>query len=120
MPLNERHDFGPVRFAVRTAAFAVLAAGAAAAAAQNSYSLATQDGLSLTLSTSGSVSALAVNGADVTTPTLPSGFAYRELPPSASDSAPNGSFESGSSRPDAWSWTNGGGGSWSWVSDTAS
>ncbi|HEY7113311.1 MAG TPA: hypothetical protein VIA45_10305 [Thermoanaerobaculia bacterium] len=62
---------------------------------------------------------LRVNGVEYASALLPSGFAYRELPHAAADLAPNGSFESGSGRPNGWSWSNDSFSSWSWDSNDA-
>jgi hypothetical protein len=90
---------------------------AASAAAQGS--LATNDGLSLSLSPTGAVSSLKLAGVEYAAAALPSGFAYREMPPAPQDVAPNGSLESGTGTPDGWTWTNNGNGTWAWDSSVA-
>jgi hypothetical protein len=89
--------------------------GAAVALGQGTIS--TQDGLSLSLGGNGAVASLKIDGVEYASPALPSGFAYRELPASPTDVAPNGSFETGSGAPSSWSWTNNSSGTWTW--DTA-
>jgi len=76
-------------------------------------SLTTGDGLRLGLGANGAVTSLQVNGTEYAAAGMPSGLAYRELPPTAPNIAPNGSFESGASTPTSWSWTNNSAGTWS-------
>jgi len=80
--------------------------------------LATDDGLSISLWAGGAVSSLSLDGLEYASESLPSGFAYRELG-APLDLAPNGSLEAGSSRPSGWTWTNNGNGSWTWDSTVA-
>ena len=83
--------------------------------------LTTTDGLRLSLGSTGSISSLQLNGVERRSSAITSGFVYRELPTSVSNTAPNGSFESGSSgHPTSWSWTGGTGGTWTWDTSTAS
>jgi hypothetical protein len=63
-------------------------------------SLTTSDGMRLALDADGSVSSLQVGGLEYASPSILSGFVYRELPATVSSVAPNGSFESGSTFPD--------------------
>ncbi len=72
----------------------------------------TSDGLTLSLTSSGSVSALKVGSTNYAS-SLPSGFFYREAEPSSPNLAVNGSFESGSGTPTGWAVTGGTGGTWS-------
>ncbi len=99
-------------------ALAALLAGASEAQAQGSVS--TDDGLSVSLSASGAVTRLLVDGVDHASARLPSGFTFRELPAEAADVVPNGSFESGSGSPAAWSWTDDAAGTWVWNSGVSS
>jgi hypothetical protein len=103
----------------QVAAGCFIAALAAASVALGQGTLETDDGLELSLSPSGSVQSLKLNGIDYASASLPSGFAYRELPAAPTDIAPNGSFEAGTGSPDSWSWTNNSAGTWSWDSSMA-
>ena len=76
--------------------------------------LTTSDGVRLSLSSSGAVSSLQVGGVEHRSSALGSGFYYRELPATVPNTAPNGSFESGTSTPTSWSWAGGTGGTWTW------
>ncbi len=76
--------------------------------------VSTQDGLSLSLGAGGAVESLKVEGVEYASAALPSGFTYRELPATATDIAPNGSFEDGSGKPISWGWSDDNAGFWSW------
>src|SRR5215831_20272014 len=82
-------------------------------------SVTTSDGMTLTLASSGSVSALKV-GATNYASGLASGFFLREASTSMPDLVPNGSFESGSGTPTSWSILGGTGGTWSIDTTTVS
>jgi hypothetical protein len=114
--MNGTTTFGKRASATSLAALglAILLALGGVAFAQGTVS--TGDGLEMALSSSGSVSSLRVSGAEQASGTVPSGFFYRELPATAANSAPNGSFESGST---SWSFTNSSNGTWSVDSTTA-
>lgn len=103
----------------KTAAATWLAGTLFAAVALAQGTLETEDGLALSLSTSGGVQSLKLNGVEYASPSLPSGFAYRELPATPNDIAPNGSFEAGSGTPTGWSISGGTGGAWSIDTSTA-
>jgi hypothetical protein len=92
----------------------------ASATALGQGAVETEDGLRLTLSADGAVDGLAIGGVERAAASVPSGFAYRELPEDAAlDAAPNGSFESGGTSPASWTWANEGSGSWSWDGNVA-
>jgi Carbohydrate binding domain len=91
--------------------------GAHLAAAQGT--LATDDGLSMSLSATGGIASLKLAGVEHASVALPSGFAYRELPMEPLAAASNDSFEAGSAGPDGWSWTNNGNGTWTWDTSVA-
>jgi hypothetical protein len=78
----------------------------------------TTDGLTLSLSPTGAVSSLQLNGSQYASPGL-SGFAFREATTTPVNAAPNGSFESGSATPTSWSWGTTTTGTWTWDTTTA-
>ena len=60
----------------------------------------------------GSVTSLQLSGVEHAAGGIKSGLMYRELPATVPSVAPNGSFETGSTSPTSWSWTNNSAGSW--------
>jgi IPT/TIG domain-containing protein len=82
-------------------------------------SLTTSDGMTLGLTSAGSVSTLKFGSTNYAG-SLASGFFYRELAPTTSNLVSNGSFESGSSTPTNWTISGGTGGTWSIDATTAS
>ena len=111
---------GSRRTGFRERALAAVLVGALAAVHQAiaQGTVRTSDGLSLSLDASGSISSLQSNGSEYASPSLLSGFLFREVPAAPVNVAPNGSFESGSTVPDSWEWTNDSSGTWSWDSTT--
>ena len=84
------------------------------------HSVTTEDGLSLSLSSSGAVTGLRIRGVEAAASGVASGFVFRELPPAPTDAAANGNFEAGGTGPAGWSWSNGPNASWTWEAGTAS
>ncbi len=80
----------------------------------------TSDGLTLSLSASGSVSSLKIGSTSYQSSSVPSGFFYREPALSSPNLAVNQSFESGSGTPTGWTVPTGGAGTWSIDSGNAS
>ena len=113
--LRDRRSRG-VRLTLSAFCASTVLAGPALAQA----TLRSSDGLALALSGDGTVSSLRLNGTEYASAALPSGFQFRELPAEAVDVAPNGSFETGSSSPNAWSWGKNGSSSWSWQTSVSS
>jgi hypothetical protein len=99
------------RRAIAKSLFAV-ALGAAPCAIFAQGTLTTSDGMRLTLGASGSVTSLQSGGVEYSSSAIASGLMYRELPATASNAVPNGSFETGTSTPTSWSWANDSSGSW--------
>src|SRR5438105_2222648 len=97
------------------AAFGFLFLAALSARVYGQGTVTTSDGLALSLSSSGSVSALKINGTSYGSSGMPSGFFYRESTTSMSNWVTNGSFESGSGSPASWTISSGTG---TWSIDT--
>ena len=72
----------------------------------------TSDGLTMSLSSSGSVTALKLGSTNFATGSIASGFYFREPSLSPSNEAVNGSFETGSGMPTGWDTDGGTGGTW--------
>jgi PKD repeat protein len=81
--------------------------------------LTTSDGMTLSLSSTGSISTLKAGSTNYAS-AIPSGFFVRELAATTSNLVPNGSFESGTSTPTSWSYTNNSIGTWSIDATTSS
>jgi len=82
------------------------------ASVQAQGTVTTSDGLTLSLSSSGSVSALKLGSTNYAAGSIPSGFYFREPSLSPSNQAVNGSFETGSGTPTGWDTDGGTGGTW--------
>ena len=80
----------------REVILAIVLGALRAASVLGQGSVSTDDGLAVTLSPAGSVTSLTVAGTEYASSSIPSGFAWRELAASPPNTAPNGSFESGS------------------------
>jgi len=80
----------------------------------------TGDGLTLSLSSSGSVSALELGSTNYAVGSMASGFYFREPASSPADQAVNGSFETGSGTPTGWTTDGGTAGTWTIDSGNAS